>query len=1118
MHILHVEDNPLDSDLVARALLRARSRPQIESATNLAMARDLLRGSTRFDLALIDLRLPDGSGLDLLNEIRERKLPLPVVMLTGSGDQNAAIAALQSGADDYVPKTVEAFAHLSVTLENATKRFHEQAHRRSRALRVLYAEHNAADLDLTRRHLEKHAPYVRLTTVPDAVIALSLLPLDNAHPMDFDVILLDYRLPGIDALETVRLIRDERGLDIPIVIVSGQGSEDVATKAIHLGVDDYITKHPGYLYELAPTLEMVHRQFELRREQLRLQQTSQHLSYMLEASPVVLYTLRLREHGATPTWVSTNITYLFGYSPEDALAPDWWLEHVHPDDRLEATSALSDLTRGGRVQHDYRFYDKDKRIRWIRDELRVLPDAPGPDTEVLGAWHDITSRKLAEQVQQARIKALDGLVGGKPLESILVEVAEALETIRPEMRVSILLRDMRVDGLFTAAAPSLPSFFNAAVDGLKPERGFGSCGTAAATGEPVIVEDVMSHPYWAPYVQLAEQAGIRACWSVPFKDTAGKVLGTFGIYYDQTRIPDENELDLIKEFASLAGLAVQRANADTSMRQASAVFASTREGIVVTDLAPQIIAVNPSYTKITGYQESELLGRNPRLLQSGRQDEAFYQTMWASIVEEGHWQGEIWNRRKNGEIYPQLLTISTVKDSTGTPKNYVGVITDVSQIKQSEANLQRLAHYDPLTGLPNRLLIHSRLEHSLSHARREDSEVAILFVDVDRFKNVNDSLGHPVGDNLLQALTERLQEHLRSEDTFGRLGGDEFLIVLDQGQGPGEAAKIARKLILLLEEPFELLHHNQIYISASIGISVFPQDGDDASQLIQHADAAMYQAKEKGRNTFHFYTPALTEAVNQRMELESRMRRAINSNEFVLHYQPQVDIGNGRILGCEALVRWNDPDAGLVLPADFIALAEETGLIVPLGEWVLQTACAQLRTWLDIGYPEFCISINLSARQLQQQDFVAHLGAMITRYGLPFDRVKLELTESMIMGQGQDAIQLLSSLKALGVRLSIDDFGTGYSSLAYLKRFPIDELKIDRSFVRDIPDDESDAEIAATIIAMARNLRLNVVAEGVETAEQAQFLADHGCQAYQGYLFSRPLPADEFERLLQLSR
>jgi len=1116
MRVLHVEDNPVDADLIQRLLARLAPDISLEPALSLAAAREYLQDPGRYDLALVDLKLSDGSGLELLAEIREQRLPLAVVMLTGSGDQEAAIAALQAGADDYLTKAHAALERLPATLHDAWKRFHEASARHSNALRVLYAEHNAADVDLTRRHLARHAPHIRLTVVSDAVQALASLPADKYTPAAYDVVLLDYRLPGVDALEAVKTLRVERGLDIPIVIVSGQGSEDVAARAIHLGVDDYISKHPGYLYELPATLEKVQRQTELLRERSTLRETSQRLGYVLAASPVVLYTLRLDGDNVTPTWVSGNITRLFGYSAEQALQAGWWRGHLHPDDRAAALAGMADLFSRGQVVHVYRFFDSSGRTRWIHDELRLSRDTEGQADEAVGAWRDVTEAKLAEQLQQTRIAVLDGLVANQPLPGILQEIASRLEQMHPEMRVSILIREPRNGRLYTGAAPSLPAFFNAAVNGLEPEVGQGACGTSAALGEPVIVADIASHPYWVAYAKLAGQAGLRACWSIPFKDEAGAVLGTFGIYYAQPRSPIQTELDLIGEFARIAGLAVTRVRSDTILRQAAAVFESTREGVVITDLTPRILTVNRAYSEITGYAEAEVLGRNPSLLKSGRQDEAFYQALWANIRETGHWQGEIWNRRKNGEIFPQLLTISTVYDGEGLPSHYVGVMTDISQLKQSEARLEHLAHYDPLTDLPNRLLLQSRLEHALEHAERHQQQIAVLFLDLDRFKNVNDSLGHPVGDELLEALARRLSERLREDDTLGRLGGDEFLVLLENLGRAEEAAGVAQTLLQLLDQPFSLPSGHEVYVGASIGISLYPDDGATVTELIKNADVAMFQSKEQGRNTASFYTPTLTVAANERLDMESRLRRALANGEFVLHYQPQLDAQSGALIGCEVLVRWNSPDEGMISPLRFIPLAEETGLIVPLGEWVLRTACAQAKAWLEAGMPPLLMAVNLSGRQLQQRDIVQRVAAVLEETGLPADHLKLELTESMIMGRGEQAVELLHALKALGLYLSIDDFGTGYSSLAYLKRFPIDELKIDQGFVRDIPHDLNDTEIAAAIIAMARNLNLKVMAEGVETPEQLDFLRRQGCHAYQGYLFSRPVPADQFARMLGL--
>ena len=580
------------------------------------------------------------------------------------------------------------------------------------------------------------------------------------------------------------------------------------------------------------------------------------------------------------------------------------------------------------------------------------------------------------------------------------------------------------------------------------------------------------------------------------------------ITVDAVRLNDQRHMAFCQD-------TTERRLAEEKLRLNAAVVASTRDGVIITDLESRILAVNPAYTEITGYHEAEVVGQNPRLLQSGRHGRAFYQAMWASIREMGYWRGELWNRRKNGELYPQWLTISVVRNDQGEATHYIGVLTDISQIKHAEERLDRLAHYDPLTDLPNRRLAQLRLTHAVEQAQRHGYRLGVLFIDLDRFKTVNDSLGHPVGDELLQAIARRLSQRLRQEDTLARLGGDEFLVVLEYLQRPEEAAAVAQILISRLEQPFTLAGGQELYVSASIGISLYPDDGHSAADLIQHADTAVYQAKMQGRNTYRFYTEALTRTAHERLDLESRLRRALERNEFLLHYQPLMSVEEERMIGVEALVRWQPPDEALVPPLRFIPLAEETGLIVPLGEWVLRTACAQAKSWLDAGSPPLLLAVNLSARQFQQPDLIARIQAILTDTGWPVACLELEITESTLMEQGQQAVTTLMALKELGVRLAIDDFGTGYSSLAYLKRFPIDKLKIDQSFVRDIPHDPNDMEIASAIIALAHNLRLEVLAEGVETPDQLAFLRERGCDASQGYLFSRPLPAEELARWLE---
>ncbi len=564
----------------------------------------------------------------------------------------------------------------------------------------------------------------------------------------------------------------------------------------------------------------------------------------------------------------------------------------------------------------------------------------------------------------------------------------------------------------------------------------------------------------------------------------------------------------------LAHDVTERLRIEERLRQAATVFENTREGITIADAAGRILRVNRAFCELTGYSEEEVQGQTSRLLHSGRQTPAFYAAMWASLRETGHWQGEIWNRRKNGEVCPGLLSISAVKSSAGVVTHYVGVFTDLSKIKASEKQLDFLAHYDPLTGLPNRLLLSAQLQHGIDIARRDDGALALLVMDLDRFKDVNDSYGHSTGDALLQQVAERLTSRLRSVDTVTRLGGDEFAVLLENLAQPQDAARVAMEIINLLSEPWQLANGAELRLGASVGISLFPAHGQSAEELLQQADAALYQAKNEGRGRFQYFSADLTEAARQRIELEARLRHAINDQQLRVYYQPQVDIASGRIVGAEALVRWQDPERGLIPPIRFIPLAEETGLINAIGEWVLRETCRQGKVWMDAGLPPLTLAVNLSARQIHQGDITATVMQILSDTGFPAEWLELELTESALMQRETEAVAILEQLRGLGLHLAMDDFGTGYSSLAYLKRFPLDVLKIDKSFVDDIPHHRDDMEIAATIIAMGHTLGLKVLAEGVETAEQLAFLQLKGCDKYQGYLTSPPVPAEAFVGLL----
>ena len=556
---------------------------------------------------------------------------------------------------------------------------------------------------------------------------------------------------------------------------------------------------------------------------------------------------------------------------------------------------------------------------------------------------------------------------------------------------------------------------------------------------------------------------------------------------------------------------------EESLRQAAKVFELTRDGVAITDASARIVAVNHAFTEITGYSSEEAVGQNASILKSGHHDAVFYDTVWSELTSTGFWQGELCNRRKTGETYPQWLTITAVHDEYGQIERYIGVFTDISRLRNAEAHAEYVAYHDTLTQLPNRSLLNIRFEHALERAQRHHHKMALLIIDLDLFKNINDSLGHEFGDRLLVAVTERFKSRLRDEDTLVRVHGDEFAILMEEIQVAADAAVVARDLLQALEAPFRIGGTDEIYLSASAGISIAPDDGSDPALLLRNADTAVNLAKMQGRKTFCFYTEALTTHALERMRLELRLRRAMNLGHLLLHYQPLIEASSGAVIGAEALLRWCDPEQGMIAPIHFIPVAEDSGLIAPLGAWVLVTACRQMRAWLDAGRALRTIAVNLSPRQFFLQDVPELLRQTLADSGLDARFLELEITEGILIERGEQAVAILNRIRALGVRLSIDDFGTGYSSLSYLKRFTIDKLKIDRSFIRDVTTDTSDAEIAATIIAMAHSLSLSVVAEGVETAEQLAFLEEHGCDYYQGYFFSHPLAAEHFPESVENS-
>lgn len=534
------------------------------------------------------------------------------------------------------------------------------------------------------------------------------------------------------------------------------------------------------------------------------------------------------------------------------------------------------------------------------------------------------------------------------------------------------------------------------------------------------------------------------------------------------------------------------------------IIEGTSDAVLVTDLSGKILDVNSAFTTITGYKRHEVIGQNPRIGKSGHQDANFYKNMWKHIINDGHWSGEIWDRKATGEVYPKLLTINTIYDEDAKPQYYTGIFSDISHIKDAENKLHNIAYYDGLTGLPNRSLFQDRLSHELTIAKREQKSCALLYIDLDKFKDVNDTLGHKAGDLLLIQAAKRIQNSLRESDTVARIGGDEFTVLLSGSPSEEVVGNIAQDIIQLMKPSFTL-EDNQIYIGATIGIAFYPKDGNSEDELYKYADLAMYQAKAAGRNCFRFFTATMNEKVLKHIHLEKELHEALEKKEFQLYYQPKISLENKQLIGFEALIRWQHSDKGLVSPVDFIPVAEGSNLIVAIGDWVIQNAFAQLKQWNDTGYKEISLAINIASRQLHETNFIEQVKKYLRLYQIPANQIEFEITESMLMEDIEKASQCLGQLKKIGIRVAIDDFGTGYSSLAYLKHFPIDTLKIDQSFVQYLKQGSRDAAIVDTIIAMAHNLDLQVVAEGVENREQEQYLFEQECDLGQGYLFARPM-------------
>ncbi|MEB0137446.1 MULTISPECIES: EAL domain-containing protein [unclassified Undibacterium] len=726
------------------------------------------------------------------------------------------------------------------------------------------------------------------------------------------------------------------------------------------------------------------------------------------------------------------------------------------------------------------------------------------------------SRRLSLQMEGLRTYMLERITSASALPEILRDVVLKLELLMPTSICSIVLVDKDGRHLRTGAMPNAPEFFVKAIDGIEIAAGVGSCGNAIATGQRTIAADLSQHPFWVNYTSLTAAAGLGACWSEPIFAANGQVLGAFAIYHRQPGMPQDIHLHLLEMAAHFIAIVVERKQSEESLRKLSQAVEQSSNVIIITDQRARIEYVNAAFLRNSGKALHEVLGKRPILGLPGRSLWSTYKEMFTELKRGQSWQRELSHIDQLGVERIDAIDVSPIRDAAGGITHFLFVEEDITEKKRSEERIQYLAHFDPLTGLVNRSLLEERARLAIAHAARAQQQLAVLLFDLDHFKDINDTLGHSSGDALLVELAKRLTANFRSEDTIARLGGDEFVLILPGIDGSGVEA-VLEKLMPVISDTYRIGGH-ELNVTTSIGIAIYPDDGGDLETLSKNADAAMYRAKREGRNAYRFFTQEMQARSARHLDLVNAMRHALAREQFSLHYQPQLAIASGAVIGAEALLRWQHPALGMIAPSEFIPLAEENGMILEIGEWVIRSAVWQLKAWHERGYRQLRIAVNLSAVQFRHADLPALITRILQAAQLAPEFLELELTESVAMHDPDGAIAIMNNLSARGVRMSIDDFGTGYSSLSYLKKFKVYKLKIDRSFVRDIHTDPEDKAIVSAVIGMAKSLGLTTIAEGVETSEQLDFLRQQGCLEVQGYLFARPMAAEAFEQFMASRR
>jgi diguanylate cyclase (GGDEF)-like protein/PAS domain S-box-containing protein len=945
--------------------------------------------------------------------------------------------------------------------------------------------------------------------------------LRSTLKQDFALVLLDVQMPGMDGFETAELMRaNPKTRHLPIIFITA-GMKDIQLqfKGYDAGAVDYLIKpfEPTILqskvrifcelYRQRRQLEEHQQLLEARIKErvAQLRDSEERFRTLAVHSPVGIYQI---DREGNCLFVNHRWCEISGLTATDA-AGQGWLKTLHPDDRAAVTALWHDAAAtGSDWSMDYRYIRPDGKLVWVHGNAVPLRDRHDQVTGFLGNNLDITVRKRAEEREHTRGAVADGLAQDSPLGEILHIIAAGAERQANGMRCSIMLLDEPADSLVYGSTPDLPERSNCHRKLVQTRNA--ACATAASDGRRFVIDDIHEHPACESCRPDCANPQRTSCWSEPIVGITGETLGVCAFYWTQPAVPDNADIELMREAAQLAALAIERKNTEHELQIAASVHEAISEAIVVTDASDRIIAVNPAFTQVTGYSPDEAIGQTPRLMKSGRHDETFYQKMWQALASTGRWEGEIWNRRKNGEEYPEWLSINTLRDVNGKVLRRIAMFADITEKKRTEETIWRQANYDSLTDLPNRRLFRDRLEHEVMKAQRAGLFVALLFIDLDRFKEVNDTLGHHSGDLLLVEASRRICSFVRATDTVARLGGDEFTVIMSDLFDTDRVGEVAQSMLTALAQPFPI-GKDSVYISASIGITIFPSDTDNIESLLRNADQAMYAAKEQGRNRFSYFTASMQATAQRRLQLSNDLRAAVNAGQLEVWLQPIVDLASGHVHKAEALLRWRHPIHGLVEPSQFIPIAEETGMINEIGDWVFRESARLAKCWIDATEPADLdhgvqISVNKSPRQFfsgnTHRTWIQHM----TEIGLPTTAIAIEITEGLLLDDRPEVAEKLAQFRDAGFSISLDDFGTGYSAMAYLKKFPIDYLKIDQSFVRDMATDHGDQAIVEAIIVMAHKLGLKVIAEGVETEAQRDMLQAAGCDYGQGYLFSRPQP------------